>query len=141
MDQGKKETPENGIKRSTSICGSLFIFFLLSVFCFPVISFSQGSNIEFGKKFFGGKCARCHGKDGSGNPKMTHLLNTPLNKINLRRVEVQSMSVIQIEEKIDSGNHRMPKYRGKLTDSQIHDIAAYVKTFGVNELSKEKPKN
>lgn len=138
MENRSQQTREGGRTRMGLNRGLLFSLFLSSAFCIPATLPAQGSNIEFGKKFFAGKCARCHGKDGSGNPKMTQLLNVPLKKINLRRVEVQGMSVIQIEEKIDSGKHRMPKYRGKLTDSQIHDIAAYVKTFGVNEPPTEK---
>ena len=115
----------------------LFSTLLIAAFFTPNLSPAQGSNLDFGKKYFEGKCARCHGKDGAGNPKMTHLLDISLDKINLHRDEVRRMSVIQIEAMIDSGKHRMPKYRGKLTDNQIHDIASYV-----NQLSKiEIPKS
>jgi len=114
----------------------LFLVFLSLSFLIPNLSLAQGSNLEFGKKYFAGKCARCHGKDGTGNPKMTPLLNVDLKKINLHRDEIRHKSVIQIEAIIDSGNHRMPKYGGKLTDSQIHDIASYVKVL----IRSEKPK-
>ena len=112
---------------------SVLAFFL---FLIPSPSPAQGSNLEFGKKYFAGKCARCHGKDGTGNPKMTPLLNTSIKKLNLHRDEIRHKSVIQIEAIIDSGNHRMPKYGGKLTDSQIHDIASYVKVL----IRSENPK-
>ncbi len=116
----------------------VFSVFTLLSFLIPALSRAQGSNMEFGKKYFDGKCARCHGKDGAGNPKMTQLLNTDLKKINLHRDEIRHMSVIQIEAIIDSGKHRMPKYGGKLTDSQIHDIASYVKFLIRNEAKKEE---
>ena len=109
---------------------------LTTAYYIPIYSRAQGSNLEFGKKYFAGKCARCHGKDGSGNPKMAPLLDTSLNKINLHREEVRRMSVIQIEAMIDSGKHRMPKYRGKLTDNQIHDIASYVDQLSKSDVPK-----
>ena len=121
--------------RITRAC--IFSVFTLLSFLTPALSPAQGSNMEFGKKYFDGKCARCHGKNGTGNPKMTQLLNTDLKKINLHRDEIRHMSVIQIEAIIDSGKHRMPKYGGKLTDSQVHDIASYVKFLTRNESPKE----
>ena len=116
----------------------IFSVFTILPFLTPALSPAQESNAEFGKKFFDGKCARCHAKDGTGNPKMTQLLNTNLKKINLHRDEIRHLSVIQIEAIIDSGKHRMPKYGGKLTDSQIHDIASYVKILIRNEKPKEE---
>ncbi len=109
---------------------SLTVF--LSTFCTAL-----GEDLELGKKLFEGKCARCHGKVGTGNPKMAKLLKVPLKKVDLHRDEVVRMSAYQIEAMIDSGKHRMPKYRGKLTDMQIHEIAQYVKTLTGNESRKE----
>lgn len=101
--------------------------FLFAAFCMPVFTFAQDGNLGLGKKYFEGKCARCHGKDARGSDKMAHHLGIPLQRIDLGRGEVLKMSIYQIEAMIDSGKHRMPKYRGKLTDAQIHDIAMYVK--------------
>ncbi len=125
-----------------TVRGSGFLVILFLGFSIPVLSRAQESQMEFGKKYFEGKCARCHGKDGAGNAKMARLLNTPLQKMNLHRKEVLRMSVIQIEAMIDTGKHRMPKYRGKLTDSQIHGIASYVKvlTTSVNPATEKDQK-
>lgn len=97
---------------------------------------------EVGKTLFEGKCARCHAKDGTGDAKMAKLLKVSLKKINLHRDEVLRMSSFQIETMIDTGKHRMPKYRGKLTDMQIHDVAQYVKilTGNVSQEDNETPK-
>lgn len=113
-------------------------FLLLTAFCLPALSLAQGNSLELGKKSFDGKCARCHGKDGTGSAKMAQLLKIPVKKINLHRAEVLKMSIFQIESMIDTGKHRMPKYRGKLTDTQIHDIATYVKFLIGNEIPREK---
>ncbi len=103
---------------------------ILALLCY-VLSFSTvfGDELVTGKKLFEGKCARCHAKDATGNPKMLKLLNVTRDKINLHRDEVVRMSVFQIETMVDSGKHRMPNYRGKLTDDQIHEVALYLKSL------------
>ena len=39
------------------------------------------------------------------------------------------MSAADIATVIGSGKGKMPAYKGKLTDAQIKDVAAYVKTL------------
>lgn len=95
--------------------------FLLS-FCPP--GFSE--DLEQGKKLFGEKCSRCHGLDGLGNPKMAAILEVPVEKINLVWGKAGHMSSYEIEALVDAGNHRMPTYRGKLDDIEIHNVARYV---------------
>lgn len=68
---------------------------------------------------------------------MAKLLKVPVKKIDLHRADVVKMSAYQIEVMVDTGKHRMPKYRGKLTDAQIHDVAWYVKTLTGNESVEE----
>jgi len=117
-----------------SINKTLRITFYLSLLVsLTGLSAALGENIEIGKKLFEGKCARCHGMDGKGNKKMVKILKVSIKKVNLHRKEIGRMSVYQIEELVDSGKHRMPKYRGKLTDSEIHDVAQYVKFLAGNE--------
>jgi mono/diheme cytochrome c family protein len=117
-----------------------FIPFLLSLVLFlPLSSKVLGEDLELGKQLFEGKCARCHSVDGGGNPKMAKILKVPVEKLNLRRKKVAQMSPYQIEALVDSGNHRMPPYRGKLTDDQIHDVARYLVTLLAYEKQKESP--
>lgn len=116
----------------------LFLGFLSLTISLSVFSMAQAKDLEQGQKYFEGKCARCHEKDGTGNPKMAKILKTPLAKINLHRKEVVNMSIYQIESMIDTGKHRMPTYRGKLTDDQITEIAQYVKVMVGNETQKEE---
>ena len=66
------------------------------------------------------KCAGCHGADGS---KST-MGSKPLNG-----ADVQGMSTADIAADISNGKGKMPAYKGKLTDAQINDLAAYVKTL------------
>ena len=69
---------------------------------------------------------------------MVKLLNVTKDQINLHRDSVIHMSIFQIENRVDSGKHRMPKYRGKLTDAQIHEVAAYLKNLTGNASATEE---
>lgn len=66
------------------------------------------------------KCAGCHGADGSKSMMGSKPLNGP---------DVQKMSEADIAGAITNGKGKMPAYKGKLTDAQINDLAAYVKTL------------
>jgi len=66
------------------------------------------------------KCAGCHGPDGSKSV----MGSKPLNG-----ADVQGMSAADIAAAISNGKGKMPAYKGKLTDAQINDLAAYVKTL------------
>jgi mono/diheme cytochrome c family protein len=66
------------------------------------------------------KCAGCHGADGSKSIMGAKPLNGP---------DVQKMSAAEIATAITDGKGKMPAYKGKLTDAQITDLAAYIKTL------------
>ena len=66
------------------------------------------------------KCAGCHGADGSKSA----MGSKPLNS-----ADVQGMSAADLAAAIANGKGKMPAYKGKLTDAQISDLAAYVKTL------------
>jgi mono/diheme cytochrome c family protein len=66
------------------------------------------------------KCAACHGADGSKSTMGSKPLTDP---------DVQGMSAADLAGVISAGKGKMPAYKGKLTDAQINDLAAYVKTF------------
>ena len=97
-----------------------------------------GEDLEQGKKLFGEKCSRCHGLDGLGNPKMAAILKVPVEKINLVWGKASHMSSYEIEALVDAGNHRMPTYRGKLDDIEIHNVARYVVTLITFQKEEEK---
>jgi len=98
----------------------------------------KADDLEQGRKLFEGKCARCHGKDGTGNAKMAPNLKVDTDKLNLHRDEVVHKTLFEIETMVDSGDHKMPKYRGKLTDAQIHQVAMYMKQLTGNASAKDE---
>jgi cytochrome c6 len=68
------------------------------------------------------KCAMCHGPDGKGGKVGTKDFASP---------EVQSQSDAQFTEAINKGKPpKMPAYEGKLKDTEIKDLVAYVRGLG-----------
>jgi mono/diheme cytochrome c family protein len=66
------------------------------------------------------KCAACHGADGS----KAMMGSKPLNG-----AEVKAMSDADLTAEIANGKGKMPAYKGKLTDAQIADLTAYIRTL------------
>ena len=71
------------------------------------------------------KCAMCHGADG--------LAATPMAK-NLKILSFKDAAMVKAPEaqfiaSTTNGKGKMPAYKGKLTDAQIKDVVAYVRTL------------
>ena len=75
---------------------------------------------------FKAKCAMCHGADGKGE--------TPAGKKmgvhDFASPEVQKMSDAELTQVLEKGKNKMPGYAGKLKDSEIKELVAYVRTLG-----------
>lgn len=72
---------------------------------------------------FKGKCASCHGLDGSGNTAFGKKENIR----NLRSAEVQGMSDAQLYEVIAKGKKKMPGYEKTLGADTCKQLATYVR--------------
>jgi mono/diheme cytochrome c family protein len=76
-------------------------------------------------------CATCHGKDGSGNTMMGKKLNTK----DYRDAKVQAVfSDAEAERAIKegvktSGKETMKAFGGKLSDTDIKALVAYIRLF------------
>ena len=65
------------------------------------------------------KCALCHGADGKGGKMGTRDFASP---------EVQKETDAQLTETITKGKPpKMPAYEGKLKDTEIKDLVAYIR--------------
>ncbi len=65
------------------------------------------------------KCAMCHGPEGKGGKMGTKDFASP---------EVSGMSDAQLTEAVTKGKPpKMPAYEGKLKESEIKDLVAYVR--------------
>ena len=71
------------------------------------------------------KCAMCHGADG--------LASTPTAKnfkvLSFKAPEMMKASDAQFLASTMNGKGKMPAYKGKLTDAQIKDVIAYIRTL------------
>ena len=78
-----------------------------------------------GAAVYKAKCATCHGVDGSGQ--------TPMGKSmklrDLRSPEVQKQSDKELYAVTADGKGKMPAYKGKLTDAEIHALVAHMRGF------------
>jgi mono/diheme cytochrome c family protein len=78
-----------------------------------------------GADLYKAKCAMCHGADG--------LAATPMAK-NLKVLSFKDAAMIKAPEaqfiaSTTNGKGKMPAYKGKLTDAQIKDVVAYIRTL------------
>ena len=74
---------------------------------------------------FKAKCAGCHAADGSGDSPAGKAMKTP----DLRSDEVQKMTDAQLIDATTNGKGKMPAYKGKITDDQIKDLVAFIRTL------------
>ena len=71
------------------------------------------------------KCAMCHGPDGTAATPMGKMMKIP----SFKSPEVVKASEASLVAVTKGGKEKMPAYNGKLTNSQINDIVAYVRTL------------
>jgi mono/diheme cytochrome c family protein len=71
------------------------------------------------------KCAMCHGADG--------LAATPMGKnmkiLSFKAPEMVKAPDAQFIASTKNGKNKMPAYNGKLTDAQIKDVVAFIRTL------------
>jgi mono/diheme cytochrome c family protein len=78
-----------------------------------------------GESLFAGKCAMCHGDDGSGNTPMGKSLKVR----DLRSGAVQAQSDTKLYDIIANGKSPMPSY-SQLGKQKIDDLVAYIRQLG-----------
>ncbi len=89
-----------------------------------------------GAKIFAERCARCHGKEGKGNgPDLAKLHPTSSPVDWTRAVVMKQWSDKEIVDIITKGGKAvgsspvMPPFGGKLSDAQIQDMLAFIRTL------------
>jgi cytochrome c6 len=97
----------------------LFIAAVLFVFTVPARAQNDGAAL------FKAKCAPCHGADGKGDTSMGKVLKVR----DLTSEDVQKQTDSQLTEITENGKGKMPAYKGKLTDAQIKDLIAFIRTL------------
>lgn len=79
-----------------------------------------------GATLFGGKCALCHERDGSGKANWKAKGQPDLRDPNWQK----ERSDAQIAEVIRNGKEKnMPSFKGKLSDEDIASVVAYIRSL------------
>jgi cytochrome c6 len=80
-----------------------------------------------GAALYKAKCAMCHGPDGKGDTVMGKTLKVH----DLASADVQKQTDAQLAAVIHDGaaNGKMPAYKDKLSDAQIKDLVAFIRTL------------
>jgi mono/diheme cytochrome c family protein len=80
---------------------------------------------QAGADTYKSKCQMCHAADGSGNtPAGKSMKALPFN-----RPDVVKMSDDDLIAITRNGKAKMPAYASKLSDAQIKDVVAYIRTL------------
>lgn len=112
----------------------------LSVGAFAVLpsiasAADAAGNVAAGKKVFSVRCAGCHKADASGGIKMGDETSPDLRAPGLEAMYNNDDKLIAraiLDGKDEDGgpmDEIMPRWRGKLTTTEVSDIIAYLKTL------------
>lgn len=80
---------------------------------------------QSGSDNYKSKCAMCHGADGSGNTPAGKAMKAP-SFSDPALIKASDTDLIAATK---NGKGKMPAYAGKLTDPQIKDVIAYVRSL------------
>jgi mono/diheme cytochrome c family protein len=83
-----------------------------------ITAFAQGSGADTYKA----KCAMCHAADGSASGPAGKSMKVP-------PFSASKMSEADMIAETKAGKGKMPAFAGKLTDPQIKEVVAYIKTL------------
>jgi mono/diheme cytochrome c family protein len=102
------------LKHVTRVC-------VVSLLAIGTMSFAQKSGADIYKS----KCQSCHAADGSGS--------TPAGKA-MKAVPFSAPDIVNASDAdliadTKNGKGKMPAYAGKLTDDQIKDVVAHIRTL------------
>jgi len=88
-------------------------------------SIARAQDVANGEKVFKAKCASCHGPDGKGE--------TAAGKATKARdicsADVKKESDAAWTEIIAKGKNKMPSYDKKVTDAEVKDVIAYMRSL------------
>ena len=113
--------------------GVLTLVLMLAVGVWPA---AAAGDAAAGAKIFAARCARCHGPGGKGDGPDLAKLRPTSSPVNWTRAVVMKkwaddeiVDIITKGGKAVGSSPVMPSFQGKLTDAQIHDLLAFIRTL------------
>jgi mono/diheme cytochrome c family protein len=92
------------------------------------LSPAMAADLASGKKVYADKCVRCHGVGGKGDgPKAETLEKKPMDYTDKKRMG--EFTDAQLKKVVLDGKQPMPGYQGKMSDKELEDVIAYIRTF------------
>lgn len=89
---------------------------------------AAAADLANGKKVYADKCARCHGNTGKGDgPKAETLEKKPADYTDKKKMG--EFTDVQLKKITLDGKQPMPAYQGKMSDRELDDVIAYIRTF------------
>jgi mono/diheme cytochrome c family protein len=88
-----------------------------------VVTRPSGAGSGSGAEIFQEKCAGCHGPDGRAQT----YLGKKIKAADLTSDAVQQQNDAQLLETVQDGKKKMPAFKGKLGETEIHAVVAYVR--------------
>jgi cytochrome c6 len=80
---------------------------------------------QSGESTFKAKCAMCHGADGLASGSMGKMMKIP----SVKSPDFIKLSESEMVADTTNGKGKMPAYKGKLTDAQIREVVAYMRSL------------
>jgi mono/diheme cytochrome c family protein len=92
---------------------------------------TQPAHAAEGKAVWQKACAKCHGPDGKGDTPMGRRLEIrDLTDPKVQASFTDAIAVKDVKEGVTvDGRKKMPAYADTLTQAQIKDVVAYLRTF------------
>jgi len=101
--------------REARLC---MVVLLATAFAVPVFA-------QSGESTFKAKCAMCHGADGLATGPMGKMMNIP----SVKSPDFKKLTESEMIADTTNGKAKMPAYKGKLTDAQIREVVAYMRSL------------
>jgi mono/diheme cytochrome c family protein len=103
-------------------------------FLLVTLSMAQAANVEEGKAHYTELCAKCHGDTGKGDgptaKKFELKMGDYTDKAAMAKLtDEYIVKITKVGGKALEKNPKMRAYEQKLTDDQIKDVTAYIRTF------------
>src|SRR5664279_2507848 len=97
---------------------------VLAVLCLMAAG-TRAQDVANGEKVYKAKCANCHGPDAKGETAAGKATKAR----DLCSAEVKAESDAAWAEIITKGKNKMPSYDKKISDAEVKDVIAYMRSL------------
>jgi mono/diheme cytochrome c family protein len=97
----------------------------ISAFLFAATSTSAVLAQSSGEATYKTQCQLCHGESGTGDTQIGKALKAK----SVLDPEVMKATDAELLAKIKNGTGKMPPFKDKLSDAQIQDVIAHIRTL------------